>query len=59
MDREFNYTPFSSTRIFNFGLDSAIIEVLISFVSSNLRFNETVKSNYIVSTCNNSIDSTC
>ena len=34
----------------------AIIGVPISYISSHLRFNKTVKPNYIVSTCNNYID---
>ena len=66
MDKEFNSTPFSSTRIFNFGLDSPIIEVQMSFVSSMKLLNlillfqpvifiliQLVKSYSIVSTCNN------
>ena len=56
MDREFISTPFGSTRIFNLGLLSAINGVTISCISSHFRFNETVKSNSIVSTCNNYID---
>ena len=31
MNREFNFTPFSSTRFFSFRLVSAIIEVIIAF----------------------------
>ena len=37
-------------------LVSAIIGVPISYISSHLRFNKTVKPNSIASTCNNYID---
>ena len=59
MDGEFDSTPFGSTRIFNLGFVSDIIGVLNSFISSHIRIRKTVKLNYIVSTCNNYIDSTC
>ena len=64
MYREFNSTPFDSSRNFNMTLVCAIIGVPISYISSHLRFNKTVKPNSIVSTCNNyiefnSIVSTC
>ena len=35
LDREFNLTPLSSTRFFNFRLVSAIIEILIAFLYSH------------------------
>ena len=59
LDREFNSTPFDSLRNLNMTLVCAIIGVPISYNSSHLRFNKTVKSNSIVSTCNIYINSTC
>ena len=59
MDREFNSTPFDSSRNLNMTLVCAIIGVPISYISSHLRFSKTVEPNSIVSTCNNYIDLTC
>ena len=59
MDGEFKSTPFSSSRIFNLALLCSIIGLPVSYFSSHFRFNETVKSNSIVSTCNNLIDLPC
>ena len=58
-DREFNSTPFHSARILKLGIVCATIELLVSFVYSHFNLSKTVKSNSIVSTCNNYIDSTC
>ena len=58
-DREFNSTPFSKSRIFNLALLCSIIGLPVSYISSHFRFNETVKSNSTVSTCNKFINSTC
>ena len=57
MDREFNSTPFDRLGIINLSVVPVIIGVPISYISSHLRFNQTVKSNSIVSTCNNYIES--
>ena len=59
LGRKFNSTPFDSSRNLNMTLVCAIIGVPISYISSHLRFNKTVKSNSIVSTCNIYINSTC
>ena len=59
MDREFNSTPFDSSRNLNMTLVCAIIGVPISYICSHIRFNKTVKSNSIVSTCNNYINCNC
>ena len=59
MDREFNSTPFGNSRISNLALLYSIIGLPVSFISSHFRFNEIVKSYFIVSTCNKFIDSTC
>ena len=56
--REFNSTPFDSSRNFNMTLVCAIIVVPISYISSHLRLIKTVKSISIVSTCNNYIELT-
>ena len=58
-DRELNSTPFHSARIFKLGFVCATIELLISFVYYHFCSIESVKSNSIVSTCDNYIDSTC
>ena len=57
MDREFNSIPFDRLGIINLFVVPVIIGVPISYISSHLRFNQTVKSNSIVSTCNNYIES--
>ena len=59
MDRELNSTPFSSSRIFNLALFCSIIGLPVSYISSHFRFNETVKSDSIVTTCYELIVSTC
>ena len=48
LDREFNLTPCSSTRFFNFRLVHALIEDLITFVYSHFSSIESVKSWSIV-----------
>ena len=59
MDREFDSTPFGISRISSLALLRSIIGLPVSYISSHFRFNETVKSYSIVSTCINYIDSTC
>ena len=59
LDREFNSTPFGSSRISIFSFLCPIIGLPVCYISSHFRFNETVKSNSIVSTCNNLVDLTC
>ena len=58
-DEKLNSTLFHSARIFKLGFVCAAIELLISFVYQHFSSIESVKSNSIVSTCDNYIDSTC
>ena len=58
-DRELNSTPFHSARIFKLCFVCATIDLLISFVYKHFCSIESVISNYIVSTCDYYIDSTC
>ena len=53
LDREFNFTPFGSSRISILALLCSIIGLQVSNISSHFRFNETVIIDSIVSTCNN------
>ena len=48
-----------SSRISNLALLCSIIGLPVSYISSHFRFNETVKYNSFVSTCNKLVDSTC
>ena len=59
MDREYNSTTLGSSQISKWASLCSIIGLPMSYISSHFRFNETVKSFSIVSTCNNYIDSTC
>ena len=59
LDREFNSTPSGSSRTSILALLCSIIVLPVSYISSHFRFNKTVKSNPIVSTCYELIDSTC
>ena len=59
MDREFNSTPFDNSRNLNMTLICAIIGCQSPYNSLHLRFNKTVKSNSIVSTCDYYINCNC
>ena len=58
-DREFNSTLFHSARIFKLGFVCATIVFQIFFVYQDFCSIESVIFNFIVSTCDNYIDSTC